>query len=66
MAGDPRMAPILVGLGVEELSMAPTAIAGVRAALTQKSEQEIADLAEKVLHAQTVGEVEAAYAEFVR
>jgi phosphoenolpyruvate-protein kinase (PTS system EI component) len=66
MAGDPRMAPILVGLGVDELSMTPTAIAGVRAALMQKSEQEIVDLAEKVLHLQTVDEIEVAYAEFIR
>jgi phosphoenolpyruvate-protein kinase (PTS system EI component) len=64
IASDPRMAPILVGLGVDELSMTPTAIPGVRAALTQKSAQEIATLAEKVLHLQTVGEVETAYAEF--
>jgi phosphoenolpyruvate-protein phosphotransferase/dihydroxyacetone kinase phosphotransfer subunit len=66
MAGDPRMAPILVGLGVNELSMTPTALPGVRTALTRKSEQEIAVLAEQVLHAQTVDEVEAIYAEFAR
>jgi phosphoenolpyruvate-protein phosphotransferase/dihydroxyacetone kinase phosphotransfer subunit len=58
MAGDPRMAPILVGLGVDELSMTPTAIPGVRAALTQKSGQEITDLAERVLRLPTVEEVE--------
>ncbi len=58
MAGNVRLAPILVGLGVDELSMTPTALPQVRAALTQWSSQELAELAEKVLHLKTIAEVE--------
>ena len=43
MAGNVRLAPLLVGLGVDELSMTPTALPQVRAALAQWSSQELAD-----------------------
>ena len=58
MAGNVRLAPLLVGLGVDELSMTPTALPQVRAALAQWSTQELADMAEKVLHLKTIAEVE--------
>jgi len=58
MAGNVRLAPLLVGLGVDELSMTPTALPQVRAALSQWSSQELAELAEKVLHLKTIAEVE--------
>ena len=58
MAGNVRLAPLLVGLGVDELSMTPTALPQVRAALAQWSSQELAELAEKVLHLKTIAEVE--------
>ena len=58
MAGNVRLAPLLVGLGVDELSMTPTALPQVRAALAQWSSQELADMAEKVLHLKTIAEVE--------
>ena len=58
IASDARLAPLLVGLGVDELSMAPTAIPVVRAALAQRSAQELSDLAERFSRLKTVAEVE--------
>ena len=58
MAGNVRLAPLLVGLGVDELSMTPTALPQVRAALAQWSSLELADMAEKVLHLKTIADVE--------
>ncbi|MBE3560417.1 MAG: phosphoenolpyruvate--protein phosphotransferase [Ktedonobacteraceae bacterium] len=58
IGGDVRLAPVLVGLGVDELSMAPTSLPQVREALTRKSSQEIVELARRVLQLATVAEVE--------
>ncbi len=60
IASDPRLAPLLVGLGVDELSMTPTALPAVRAALTQRPGSALAALAERVSHLKTVAEVEQA------
>ena len=57
-AGDVRLAPILVALGVDELSMAPTALPQVRTVLARWSPQELSELAERVLRLKTVSEVE--------
>jgi multiphosphoryl transfer protein len=64
MAGDVRLAPVLVGLGIEELSMTPTALPKVRAALAPWSSQELSDLAERILRLKTVAEVERVSTEF--
>jgi len=48
-AADPRLAPVLVGLGVTSLSMAPSAIAEVRAALAEHTLAECQDLARAAL-----------------
>jgi phosphoenolpyruvate-protein phosphotransferase (PTS system enzyme I) len=61
IASDVRLAPLLVGLGVEELSMAPTAIPAVRAALTAHTGQELLELAQKALQMKTAAEVEDAF-----
>jgi phosphoenolpyruvate-protein phosphotransferase (PTS system enzyme I) len=58
MAGDPRLALLLVGLGVDELSMTPTSIPGVKQALTTHSIAELRSLAAAVLRATTIAEVE--------
>jgi len=50
IASDVRLAPILVGLGVDELSMTPTALPLVRAALVRRSAQELSEMAERILH----------------
>ncbi len=65
IASDVRLAPVLVGLGVDELSMTPTAIPAVRAILTRKSPEAITALAEKILHLSTVDEVVQACDDFV-
>ena len=65
IASDTRLVPILVGLGVNELSMTPTAVPIVRAALTGHSAQELKALAEKVCRMSTVIEVEAACKDFL-
>jgi phosphoenolpyruvate-protein kinase (PTS system EI component) len=57
IARETLLAPVLVGLGITELSMAPTAIHAVRTALTRKQDQNFATLAEQVLHAKTAAEV---------
>lgn len=57
MAGDARLVPILVALGVDELSMTPTNLPAVRAALANWTAQDLAALAERVLQAKTVAEV---------
>ncbi len=58
MASDARLAPVLVGLGVTELSMTPTALPAVRAALSRWSSEDLGALAEKVSQLKTVAEVE--------
>ena len=60
IASDTRLAPLLVGLGVDELSMTPTALPAVRAALTQRPGAELTALAEHVSNLKTVAEVEEA------
>jgi len=64
MASDVRLAPVLVGLGVDELSMTPTALPAIRDALGRRSAQELFDLAQKVLHLKTVAEIEQTCNEF--
>jgi phosphoenolpyruvate-protein kinase (PTS system EI component) len=63
MAGNVRLAPLLVGLGVDELSMTPTALPQVRTELARWSSQELSEMAEKVLHLKTIAEVEQALTE---
>ncbi len=58
MASDPRLAPVLVGLGVTELSMTPNALPAIRAALTGRTLPELIELANRVCRASTVSEVE--------
>jgi phosphoenolpyruvate-protein phosphotransferase/dihydroxyacetone kinase phosphotransfer subunit len=64
IGGDARLAPVLVGLGITELSMNPASIPAIRAALTGKSTQELSALSAHVTQAQTVAEVEQLCATF--
>ena len=57
IASDPLLAPVLVALGITELSMTPTAIPAVRAILMRKSPQQFTALAQTILQLQTVDEV---------
>ncbi|MEO8973882.1 MAG: phosphoenolpyruvate--protein phosphotransferase [Ktedonobacteraceae bacterium] len=58
IAGDTRLAPILVALGIDELSMAPTALPAVRTTLSQLSATTLTAIAQQVLNASTVADVE--------
>ncbi len=66
MASDTRLAPVLVGLGVRELSMTPNALPAVRAALTGHSLSELKDLADRVCNVGTVAEVEQLCNSFIK
>ena len=58
MAGDIRLAPILVALGIDELSMTPTALPSVRSTLAQFTAPMLENIAQQVMNASTVAEVE--------
>ncbi len=60
IASDVRLAPILVGLGVDELSMTSSAIPEVRVALSRWSHKDLTAIAEKISRLKTVAEVEQA------
>jgi phosphotransferase system enzyme I (PtsI) len=50
-AADPRLAVVLVGLGVKSLSMAPPALAGVRVELRKFTREQANEVAQRVLAA---------------
>jgi len=58
IAGDIRLAPILVALGIDELSMTPAALPSVRSTLSQLSATTLTTMAQQVLDASTVADVE--------
>jgi phosphoenolpyruvate-protein kinase (PTS system EI component) len=60
LAADPRIGPLLVGLGVQELSMSPPAIANVKAALHRHTRAYWQQRAQELLHAETAKDVQAA------
>lgn len=57
IAGDPFIAPLLVGLGVTGLSMIPTSIPAVKAALRSVDYTQLKDVADRCLQSSTVDEV---------
>ena len=59
MAGDARLAGLLVGLGIDELSMAPASLPGVKRVLALHSHHAWHDLADAALGAATLAEVAA-------
>jgi phosphoenolpyruvate-protein phosphotransferase/dihydroxyacetone kinase phosphotransfer subunit len=66
MASDALLAPLLVGLGVDKLSMVPTALPAVHASLTGCTIEELVDFADRACHMATKAEVEALCQEFQR
>lgn len=58
MAGDPGLTDLLVGLGLDELSMSAVTIPAVKQAVTEIDEADARALAERVLAAETRVEVE--------
>lgn len=63
MAGEPALAALLVGLGVNELSMAPTRILAVRAALASYRQADLRAIAERAVAAETVAAADRALAD---
>ena len=59
MAGQPLEAVLLVGLGIRELSMAPSAIPRVKAALRAVSAEHARAVAERCVGLSTRAEIEA-------
>jgi len=55
-ASDPLLACVLVGLGVTSLSMAPSAVAAVRAELSTRTLADCAGMAARALHANEAAE----------
>jgi multiphosphoryl transfer protein len=63
MAGDPRVAPLLMGMGIDELSMAPSSLPDIRATLTKISARKLLETVERIGHLKTLREVEEASGE---
>jgi phosphocarrier protein FPr len=59
MAGDPQAVPILIGLGVDELSVSVPVIAAVKAQVRCLSYEACRDLAARALDADTEADVRA-------
>jgi phosphotransferase system enzyme I (PtsI) len=57
MAGDPLLSPLLLGLGIDELSMVPSSVPAVKDVIRRVSRAESQRLAEHALAAQSAGEV---------
>ncbi|MDR2343829.1 MAG: phosphoenolpyruvate--protein phosphotransferase [Spirochaetaceae bacterium] len=57
MAGDPLLSQVLVGMGITELSMSPSAIGGVKRVITRISQKEAEEKAGRCLDCSTLVEV---------
>jgi phosphocarrier protein FPr len=57
MAGDPPLSQALVGMGITELSMSPSAIGGVKRAITSISRKEAEEKVRRCLSCATLDEV---------
>lgn len=64
MAGDPLAAPLLIGLGLHEWSMAPSAIPFIKQAVTGLERAMCESLTERILDMDTASEVRKALADF--
>jgi phosphoenolpyruvate-protein kinase (PTS system EI component) len=58
LAADPRIGPLLAGLGVQELSMSPPAIANVKAALNKQTRDYWRQRAQELLKAETAADMQ--------
>ncbi len=59
LAADPRIGPLLAGLGVQELSMNPSAIVNVKAALHKQTRTYWQQRAQELLRAETASDMQA-------
>jgi phosphotransferase system enzyme I (PtsI) len=65
MAGEPMIAPVLLGLGIRELSMSAVSIPEVKATVLQMTVPETTLLVERVKNLPTAGEVKAVVTDYV-
>jgi len=65
MAGEPMIVPILVGLGVRELSMSAVSMPEVKAAIRQMQTSEAEDLVTRVRDLPTTADVRAVVTDYV-
>ena len=66
LAGDSLWAPLLIGMGVNELSMTPSAIPEVRFILRHSSQAELKSLAESVLKMTETAQIKNLMSEFTQ
>ena len=66
MAGDPVLTPLLLGLGVDELSAAPPLVPPVKFMIRRLKMTEAKELAEFALKCENAGEILARCQEFAR
>ena len=66
MAADPMLAMLLLGMGIDELSMSPAALPAVKDVIRKTPLAEARKLAETALKANTAGEVQRLCREFIR
>jgi phosphotransferase system enzyme I (PtsI) len=59
MAGDKRMIPILLGLGLDEFSMSPISILPARKLIRKLKYEDMKDLASKVVNMSSAEEIKA-------
>ncbi len=59
MAGDPRIAAVLVGMGIHKLSMSFSSVPTVKRVITAISSKQAATLAQEILRMSTASEIEA-------
>jgi phosphotransferase system enzyme I (PtsI) len=65
MAGEPMIAPVLVGLGIRELSMSAVSIPEVKAAVRQMTVEDTERLVAKVKNLPTASDVRAVVTDYV-
>ncbi|WP_291636953.1 phosphoenolpyruvate--protein phosphotransferase [Clostridium sp.] len=58
VAGDPKLIPILIGMGLDEFSMSPIALLKARGVIRNTSKAEMRSLAQQVINLPTAEEVE--------
>ncbi|HEY0191640.1 MAG TPA: putative PEP-binding protein, partial [Kofleriaceae bacterium] len=65
MAGEPMMAPVLIGLGIRELSMSAVSVPEVKAMIRATSRAEAEALVERLKKLATAAEIRAMVSEYV-
>jgi phosphotransferase system enzyme I (PtsI) len=65
MAGEPMIAPVLIGLGIKELSMSAVSIPEVKSTIRQMMHSEAQQLVEKIKNLPTAAEIRAVVTDYV-